>query len=101
MTGAARRATRRGSANVIGACNPAIDTLINDVVTAQDRDTLRTAARALDRVMLNSWYAVPNWTAGPFGSPGDKFGHPDKPTREGFNFDTWWVDPAKEAKLVK
>ncbi len=91
-----------GSANVIGACNPAIDTLIDDVIRAQDRDTLRVAARALDRVMLNSWYAVPNWDSRTFRLAWwDKFGHPDKPTREGFNFDTWWVDPAKAAKLVK
>ena len=96
---AARDAT--GSSNVIGACNKAIDTLIGDVIDAGDRPALITAARALDRVMLNSWYAVPNWDSRTFRLAWwDKFGHPDKPTREGFNFDLWWVDAAKAKALA-
>lgn len=91
----------QGSSNVIGACNKAVDTLITDVITARDRPSLITAARALDRVMLNSWYAVPNWDSRTFRVAWwDKFGHPDKPTREGFNFDLWWVDPAKAKALA-
>jgi hypothetical protein len=27
----------------------------------------------------------------------NRFGFPDKPIREGVNFDTWWVDAAKAA----
>jgi microcin C transport system substrate-binding protein len=43
---------------------------------------------------------VPNWDSQDFRiAYWDRFGHPDKPIREGFNFDTWWVDPKKVAAL--
>ncbi len=89
-----------GSNNVTGTCSPAIDALVEKVVTAPDRDTLRTAARALDRVLLWSWFNVPNWDAPNYRIAWwDKFGHPDAPIREGFNFDLWWIDPAKSRTL--
>ena len=41
---------------------------------------------------------VPNWDSRNFHiAYWDRFGDPDKPIREGFNFDTWWVDAAKAA----
>jgi microcin C transport system substrate-binding protein len=87
-----------GSFNVPGICDPAVDALVNQIVVAQDRDTLTTAARALDRVLLWRWYLVPNWDSLVFHIAWwDRFGYPDKPIRAGFNFDTWWVDPAKAA----
>ena len=89
-------AKAQGSANTPGICDPAVDALIDRVVNAQDRATLRTAAHALDRILLWRWYTVPNWESPSFRIAWwDRFGHPDKPIREGFNFDTWWVDPAK------
>jgi microcin C transport system substrate-binding protein len=88
----------QGSFNVPGICDPAVDALVERIVTAQDRDTLKTAARALDRVLLWRWYLVPNWDSRTFNiAYWDRFGNPDKPIREGFNFDTWWVDAAKAA----
>jgi microcin C transport system substrate-binding protein len=70
--------------------------VVEKMITAQDRDTLKTAAHALDRVLLWRWYMVPNWDSRTFHvAYWDRFGHPDTPIREGFNFDTWWVDPAK------
>ncbi len=60
----------------------------SEIVTAQDRETLTTAAHALDRVLLWRWYLVPNWDSRIFHiAYWDRFGHPDKPIREGFNFD--------------
>jgi microcin C transport system substrate-binding protein len=88
----------QGSNNVAGICDPAIDAMIEKIVAAQDRTTLATAAHALDRILLWRWYLVPNWDSRTFRIAWwDRFGHPDKPLREGFNFDTWWVDPAKAA----
>ena len=93
-------AKAQGSFNVPGICDPAIDALVEKVVTAQDRDTLNIAGRALDRVLLWRWYMVPNWDSRTFHiAYWDRFGHPDKPLREGFNFDTWWVDAAKVKAL--
>lgn len=93
-------AKAQGSYNVPGICSPVVDALVEKVITAQDRDTLTIAARALDRVLLWGWYLVPNWDSRTFHvAYWDRFGHPDKPIREGFNFDTWWVDPARSKAL--
>jgi microcin C transport system substrate-binding protein len=93
-------AKAQGSGNWGGICDPAVDALVEGVVTAQDRQTLTTAARALDRVLLWRWYLVPNWDSNSFHvAYWDRFGHPDKPIRQGFNFDTWWVDPTKSAAI--
>ena len=91
-------AKAQGSYNGPGICDPAVDSLVERIVTAQDRTTLTTAARALDRVLLWGWYMVPNWDSLTFRVAWwDRFGFPDKPIREGFSFETWWVDPAKSA----
>ena len=90
----------QGSFNTPGICDPAVDAMVEKIITAQDRDTLKTAARALDRVLLCRWYLVPNWDSRTFHiAYWDRFSHPDVPIREGFNFDTWWVDAAKAAAL--
>jgi len=94
-------AKAQGSFNAPGICQPVVDALVEKVVNAQDREALTTAARALDRVLLWSWYLVPNWHSQDFHiAYWNRFGYPDKPIREGFNFDTWWVDPAKAAALI-
>jgi microcin C transport system substrate-binding protein len=86
-------AKAQGSMNAPGICDPAVDALVQDVVAAQDRETLAVAARALDRVLLWQWYMVPNWHSSEFHVAWwNRFGQPDKPIREGFNFDTWWID---------
>jgi microcin C transport system substrate-binding protein len=88
----------QGSFNAPGICDPAVDALVERIVTAQDRGTLTIAAHALDRVLLWRWYLVPNWDSRVFHiAYWDRFGYPDKPIREGINFDSWWVDPAKVA----
>jgi microcin C transport system substrate-binding protein len=93
-------AKAQGSYNVPGICDPAVDALVERIVTAQDRTTLATAARALDRILLWRWFLVPNWDSRTFHiAYWDRFGYPDKPIREGFNFDTWWIDPAKAAAV--
>jgi microcin C transport system substrate-binding protein len=81
-----------------GICDPAVDAMVEKVVTAQDRPTLLTAAHALDRVLLWRWYMVPEYSNQKFRVAWwNRFGFPDKPIREGVNFDTWWVDAAKAA----
>jgi len=88
----------QGSFNAPGICDPAVDALVERIVTAQDRGSLTIAAHALDRVLLWRWYLVPNWDSRVFHiAYWDRFGYPDKPIREGINFDSWWVDPAKVA----
>ena len=93
-------AKTKGSSNTPGICDPAVDALIEKVIAAEDRPGLQSAARALDRILLWRWYMVPNWENLVFHiAYWDRFGHPDQPIREGFNFDLWWVDPAKAARI--
>ncbi len=91
-------AKAQGSMNLPGICDPAVDALVGDVITAPDRPHLQTAARALDRVLLWRWYVVPGWGSTSFHiAYWNRFGQPGKPIREGFDFDTWWVEAAKAA----
>lgn len=88
----------KGSTNLPGICEPAVDDLLNRVITAEDREALIPAGRALDRVLLWRHYMVPNWGSQEFKvAVWDRFGKPDTPIREGVNFDLWWVDAAKAA----
>ena len=54
-------AREKGSDNVIGIQSPVVDALVAEITRAQNRDQLRTAARALDRVLWNGYYVVPQW----------------------------------------
>lgn len=95
-------AKAQGSSNLPGICDPAVDALVDKVIAAPDRPTLLTAAHALDRVLLWRWYMVPNYSNQNFHVAWwNKFGYPDKPIREGVNFDTWWVDAATAAATDK
>ncbi len=92
-------ATTEGSGNLAGICDKAVDSLIDAAVNAQDRPSLYAATRALDRVLLRSWYMVPQWHDTAFKvAMWDRFGRPTKPVRTGFVLDSWWVDPALAAK---
>ena len=56
-----KAATTPGSANVWGIADPAIDALLQKVVTAKTRPDLAAAMRALDRVLTNGYYSVPQY----------------------------------------
>lgn len=87
-----------GSNNQMGVSSPVVDALINEVIAANDRDTLYAATHALDRVLLWGWYVVPQWHLGAYRLAfWDVFGFPTQPLRAGFDIDCWWVDQAKVA----
>ncbi len=50
-----------GSRNRIGVNHPAVDALVEEVIRAQDRESLLTATHALDRVLLHLHLVVPHW----------------------------------------
>ncbi len=50
-----------GSSNVWGLADPAVDALLQKVVSAKTRPELATAMRALDRVLTNGFYSVPQY----------------------------------------
>ncbi len=50
-----------GSLNWIGIKNPVIDELIELIINAQNRESLITHTKALDRVLLHNHYVIPHW----------------------------------------
>ena len=53
----------------------------------------RCDPRALDRLLLWNWYMVPNWYSQNIHiAYWDRFGDPGIPIRDGFYFDSWWID---------
>jgi microcin C transport system substrate-binding protein len=55
------QANVRGSKNYAGIANPVVDRLLEQLLSAQNRDDQVAAARALDRVLLSQHYMIPNW----------------------------------------
>jgi microcin C transport system substrate-binding protein len=95
-------AKTKGSYNLAGIANPAIDALIEKIIGADNRVDLTFACRAFDRVFRAGRYWVPQWyrTSHPIAY-WDLFGHPEKPARytQGVGApENWWSDPAKVAK---
>lgn len=95
------KADVKASRNIIGIKNPAIDDLIQIIITAKGRDDLVAAARALDRVLLWGHYLIPNWHIPYFRvAYWDKFGRPGVTPRYGHGIPhTWWFDGQKAAQV--
>jgi microcin C transport system substrate-binding protein len=90
-----------GSRNYCGIKNPAIDTLVDLVIAAPDRDALILRCKALDRALLWGWYVIPHWHSTSWRVAfWDKFGRPEKLADYGLDFQSWWIDPDKERELA-
>jgi microcin C transport system substrate-binding protein len=93
------------SRNLYSIKNPAIDGLIEDVISAPDRESLVAATHALDRVLLWNHYVIPNWyVAGDRIAYWNQFSRPEDSADYGSSADfptTWWFDEEKAAALVK
>jgi len=91
----------RGSRNIIGIKDPAVDALIEKVVAAKTREDMTIAAQALDRVLRAGHYWVPHWYKGSNTvAYWDKFSRPEtKPKYDRGILDTWWFNQAEAAKV--
>ena len=90
-----------GSRNYAGVSNLTVDFLIEKIIAAKDRESLKNATKALDRVLLNEYYVIPHWHIQNFRiSYWDKFGKPKINPKYDLGLDTWWYDINK-AKLLK
>jgi microcin C transport system substrate-binding protein len=86
-------ATTKGSNNLAGIADPAVDALIDRLIAADTRAKLVVAARALDRVIRAGRYWVPQWySASHRVAYWDVFGHPlSLPKYGGVGApDLWW-----------
>lgn len=82
-----------GSRNYIGVKDPVVDAIIEQIVSAPTREDLIARCRALDRVLQNGYYVIPNWHLAAWRiAYWDKFGKPavQAPYSLGIH-DTWWV----------
>lgn len=96
-------AATKGSYNLAGVANPAIDALVEKAIAAETRQELNAACRALDRVFRAGRYWIPQWyrTTHPIAY-WDQFGHPPKPPKyaQGVGaLENWWYVADKAAKL--
>lgn len=90
-----------GSRNYCGIKNPAIDTLVDLVIAAPDRDALILRCKALDRALLWGWYVIPHWHSTYWRVAfWDKFGRPEKLADYGLDFQSWWIDTDKEREMA-
>lgn len=92
----------RGTENLAGLKNPAVDKLIDAIERAQNREDLTNAVKALDRVLraLHIW--VPQWNKGSHTlAYWDIYDRPPvKPEYARGVLDLWWIDPEKAARLA-
>ncbi len=95
-------ADRAGADNVMGIKNPAVDTLIERIIFAKDREELVAATKALDRVLLWNHYVVPQWISGEtWTARWNRFAHPDPLPEYRIGFPTiWWWDEEKAAQIA-
>jgi microcin C transport system substrate-binding protein len=94
-------AAAKGTQNIAGIADPAIDALIDTIIAAKTRPDLITACRALDRLIRAGRYWIPHWyKASHWVAYWDVFGRPpSKPRYSRGVPETWWYDAGKAAKL--
>ena len=96
----AQAAATKGTQNLSGIADLAIDALVEKIVEAKSRSELTTACRALDRVLRAGCYWVPHWYKPTHWlAYWDVFARPAEKPRFGRGFpESWWSDPAKAGR---
>ena len=100
---ASQAAALKGSNNLAGIADPAIDALIDAIIAAPTRPALVTACRALDRVIRAGRYWIPHWyKPSHWIAYWDVFGKPPAQPRYFRGIpETWWYDRDKAAKIQR
>jgi microcin C transport system substrate-binding protein len=96
-----RAAAIRGSQNIAGIADSAVDALLERIVAAETRPALTAACRALDRVLRAGRHWVPMWYRGtnPIAY-WDLFGRPQTPPDYDLGAPaTWWYEPEKARRI--
>ncbi|WP_035480740.1 extracellular solute-binding protein [Aliagarivorans marinus] len=88
-----KAADQVGSRNVIGIKSEVIDSLVETLIHAPDRQALIDASRALDRVLLWSYYVVPQWHLSAWRvAHWNKLQRPERNPQYDIGLDSWWVE---------
>lgn len=99
-------ANTQGSRNLMGLSDPIIDSLVEAIVAAPDREDLILQTKTLDRVLLHNYYVIPQWHIGSHRlAYWDKFGRPTITPKYDSDFSlglyTWWYAPEKVKRLTE
>ena len=92
-------ADNQGTRNYMGAKDPAIDDLIAAMLEARGHPAFVSAVRALDRVLMSGFYAIPlfnvreQWIA-----RWNRIERPAATALTGYLPETWWQKPEPQAK---
>jgi peptide/nickel transport system substrate-binding protein len=92
-------ADNQGTRNYMGAKDPAIDALIAAMLEARGHPAFVSAVRALDRVLMSGFYAIPlfnvreQWIA-----RWNRIERPAATALTGYLPETWWQKPEPQAK---
>ena len=93
-------ADTNGSRNIIGIKNPVIDSLIEKVISAKDREDLIINTKALDRVLLWNHYVIPQWHISSYRTLyWDIFDKPKIRPKYSLGTNTWWIDSLKASTI--
>ena len=89
-------ANTNGSRNIIGIKNSVIDSLIEKIISAKDREDLIVSTKALDRVLLWNHYVIPQWHISSYRTLyWDIFDKPKVRPKYSLGTNTWWIDFTK------
>jgi len=91
-----------GTRNYMGAKDPTIDALIATLLEARERPEFVSAVRALDRVLMSRFYAIPlfnvqqQWIA-----RWNRVERPQATALTGYLPETWWQKPSAQPNAPK
>jgi peptide/nickel transport system substrate-binding protein len=88
-----------GTRNYMGASDPAIDAMIAALLAARERPAFVSAVRALDRVLMSGFYAIPVFSAGEqWIARWNRIEQPQATSLTGYLPESWWQRPVPQAK---
>jgi peptide/nickel transport system substrate-binding protein len=91
-----------GTRNYMGAKDPAIDTLIATLLEARERPEFVSAVRALDRVLMSRFYAIPLFNAQQqWIARWNRVERPQATALTGYVPETWWQKPNATPSATK
>jgi len=93
----------KGTHNLAGIADPAIDAMIERIIAANTRAEMTTACRVLDRLFRAGRYWVPQWYKASYWlAYWDVFDRPATQPKYARGVPaTWWYDSAKAAKIER
>ena len=86
----------------MGAKDPAIDAMIAELLRARDRANFVSAVRALDRVMMSGFYAIPVFNLGDqWIARWNRIERPKDTALVGYLPESWWQRPDGQGEVTR